>query len=91
MIVSQDLDEADTADEAATEAVDPEIIERRRLQEAEEWRLQQLRSGASDENPNLQASRGAWAVWNSVCTQSPRQPVWHNQHQSWLCRTRHTS
>ncbi len=29
-------------------------MERRRLQEAEEWRLQQLRSGASDENPNLQ-------------------------------------
>ena len=53
----QDLDEADTVDKAATEAADPEVMERRRLQEAEEWRLQQLRSGASDENPNLQVGR----------------------------------
>ena len=33
------------------------MLERRRLQEAEEWRLQQLRSGASDVNPNLQVRR----------------------------------
>ena len=51
----QDLDEADIVEEAAAAGdADAEAIERRRLQEAEEWRLQQLRSGASDVNPNLQ-------------------------------------
>ena len=56
--------------------MDPELVERRRLQEAEEWRLQQLRSGASDENPNLQASHGSRlcrAHVHSVCITSGSQ------------------
>ena len=39
----------------AEEELDPAVQERRRLKQAEEWRLQQLKSGASsEENANFQ-------------------------------------
>lgn len=51
----QDLKAAEEAAEAAeAEAADPEAVERKRLAEAEDWRLQQLRSGQAGENANFQ-------------------------------------
>ena len=39
------------------EAMDAEAVERRRMREAEEWRLKQLRSGvSSQDNSNFQVS-----------------------------------
>lgn len=39
----------------AEEELDPAIQERRRLEQAEQWRLQQLKAGASsEENANFQ-------------------------------------
>ena len=47
----QDLEDKSDGEEGPA---DPEALERRRLAEAEEWRLQQLRSGDADANPNMQ-------------------------------------
>ena len=44
----------EAAEAAAVEAADPEAPERRRLAEAEEWRLQQLHSGQAGANANFQ-------------------------------------
>lgn len=44
--------------------MDPEALERKRLQEAEAWRLEQLRSGtSSEENANFQVHTSAVHVW----------------------------
>ena len=51
----QDLDEKEEAEAAKASRVDDvEAAAARRAAEAEEWRLQQLRTGQSDENPNMQ-------------------------------------
>jgi hypothetical protein len=51
----QDLKAADEAEQAAGEvAADPHALERKKLAEAEEWRLQQLRTGQAADNANFQ-------------------------------------
>ena len=50
----------------AEEELDPAVQERRRLQQAEQWRLQQLKAGASaEDNANFQVQSGA------CCSQKP--------------------
>jgi hypothetical protein len=51
----QDLKAAEDAEHAAGEAAaDPHALERKKLAEAEEWRLQQLRTGQATANANFQ-------------------------------------
>lgn len=53
----QDLKAAEEAEQAAEEvAADPHAVERKKLAEAEEWRLQQLRTGQAAANANFQVS-----------------------------------
>ncbi|KAK9818113.1 hypothetical protein WJX72_007317 [[Myrmecia] bisecta] len=48
-------------EEDEDEVPDPAALERKRLREAEEWRLQQLRAGATpDDNANFQPVAGDW-------------------------------
>jgi hypothetical protein len=54
----QDLKAAEDAEQAAGEvAADPHALERRKLAEAEEWRMQQLRTGQAADNANFQVRR----------------------------------
>lgn len=54
----QDLKAAEEAEQAAEEvAADPHAVERKKLAEAEEWRLQQLRTGQAGANANFQVRR----------------------------------
>jgi hypothetical protein len=50
----QDLEEEEK--DEGEELPDAEALQRKRLREAEEWRLQQLRSGEADDNANFQVS-----------------------------------
>uniref|UniRef100_A0A061QH10 Ww domain-containing isoform 1 n=1 Tax=Tetraselmis sp. GSL018 TaxID=582737 RepID=A0A061QH10_9CHLO len=53
--------EAEKIKEAAeSELFDPEALERKRLREAEEWRLKQLATGEAAENANFQPLAGDW-------------------------------
>ena len=51
--------------------MDPEALERKRLQEAEAWRLEQLRAGTSSEdNANFQVpmeNTQDWLPCNACC------------------------
>lgn len=59
--VQQDLKAAEAhAAAAEADAADPEMAVKRRAIEAEEWRLQYLRSGQAADNPNFQPVAGDW-------------------------------
>lgn len=51
----------------AEEELDPAVQERRRLEQAEQWRLQQLKAGASsEENANFQVHHAPHPPFASV-------------------------
>ena len=62
----------------AEEELDPAVQERKRLEQAEKWRLQQLKAGASsEENANFQVHQAPQPAFASVlCASSLVAEEW---------------
>ncbi|KAK9862744.1 hypothetical protein WJX84_003281 [Apatococcus fuscideae] len=79
--VRQDLE----TQEKEEGGMDPEALERKRLQDAEAWRLEQLRSGtSSEENANFQPVAGDWRSKVKAAKKAAKgwRPMWDKASSS---------